>query len=305
MTLPTVYDLSKVDQLYEPNLQAAYTAGLADFRRPAEEDKRRILAWLIDMQGDFIFPAPLGRLSVPGAPEDSRRTIEWIYRNVHQITHISASLDTHTPLQIFFAGWWQNGHGQHPAPFTVISAEAVHSGLWLPVKAPEWSVHYVEELERVGKKQLMIWPFHCMEGTAGRALLPALSEAIMYHSGARRSEPLYLPKGTLPYTEYYSVVEPEVKYPDHPDGVLNTYFLKIIAAYDLIYVAGQARSHCVLETVNSIVTHFASQPDVIGKFRFLDDCTSSIPGFEAQTEARLREFAAQGVKFVRSTDPLG
>jgi len=305
MIFPSLYRPDRVGQLYEPDYQAAYEAGAKVFQKPATADQPRVLLWLVDVQNDFILPPPLGRLPVPGAVEDSRRTIEWIYRNVHQITQITASLDTHTPFQIFYPTWWRDADGNRPAPYTVISADDVKKGLWKPVIEPVWSLQYVDELERVGKKQLMIWPFHCMEGTAGRALLPAFSEAIMYHSGARAAQPTYLPKGTIAHTEFYSVVEPEVKYPKHPDGGLNTRFLEVVASFDLIYVAGQARSHCVLATMNSVMRYFANQPDVIRKIRFLDDCTSSIPGFEQATEQRLSEMAAQGMRLVKSTEQIG
>ncbi|MDW8300376.1 MAG: hypothetical protein RML95_13680 [Anaerolineae bacterium] len=305
MTFPSFYDPKTVGQIYEPDLQRAYAEGAAAFQTPASSDQQRVLLWLIDMQNDFILPAPLGRLPVPNAVQDAQRTIEWLYRNVHQVTHIAASLDTHTPFQIFYPTWWKNAKGERPAPYTVISAEDVAKQIWLPDLEPEWSAYYVEELEKVGKKQLMIWPFHCMEGTAGRALLPALSEAIMYHSGARAAQPTYLTKGTIPHTEFYSVVEPEVKYPRRPDGGLNTAFLDMIASYDLVYVAGEARSHCVLATLDSTLRYFANQPEVIAKLRFLDDCTSSIPGFEQATEERLGAMAAQGLRFVNSTDPIG
>jgi nicotinamidase/pyrazinamidase len=304
MSFPAFYAPAQVGQLYEPDFQRAYEEGVAAFRAPASDDRQRVLLWLVDMQNDFILPAPLGRLPVPNAVQDAQRVVEWIYRNVHQITQIVASLDTHVPFQIFYPTWWKSAEGERPAPYTVISAEDVAKGRWIATAEPEWSARYVEELERVGKKQLMIWPFHCMEGTAGRALLPALSEAIIYHSGARTAQPIYLSKGTIPQTEFYSVVEPEVKYPDHPDGALNTRFLDLIASFDLIYVAGEARSHCVLATMNSVLRYFADQPEVIAKLRFLNDCTSSIPGFEEATEARLREMAAQGVRFVSANDAI-
>ena len=38
---------------------------------------------------------------MPGALGDIRRTIEFIYRNAERITHISCSLDSHLPRQIF------------------------------------------------------------------------------------------------------------------------------------------------------------------------------------------------------------
>jgi len=305
MVFPAVYQAANVGKLYEPDFQRAFDTGRAAFKTPADQDSRRVLLWLIDVQIDFVFPAPIGRLPVPHAVEDTQRAIEWLYRNIHQITHIAASLDTHIPLQIFYPSWWVNSSGEHPAPYTVITAEDGRSGVWKPVLELEWSLHYLEELEKGGKKQLMIWPFHCMEGTAGRALVPALSEAIMVHSGARMAQPIYLTKGTIPYTEFYSVVEPEVKYPNHPEGGLNTHFLELVSQYDLIYLAGQARSHCVLETAYSVMRHFAGQPQIIGKLRFLDDCTSSITGFEQTTEAQLQQFREQGMTFVQSTDPIG
>ncbi len=305
MVLPALYVPARVGQIYEPNIAGYYDAGLAAFRQPASNDNSRILAWLVDVQVDFVFPAPIGNLPVPHAVDDTRRTIEWLYRNIDSVTHITASLDTHMPFHIFYPSWWQNDKGEHPAPYTVITADEVKRGVWCAVTEVEWSRYYVETLESVGKKQLMIWPFHCMEGTSGRALVPALSEAIVYHSAARMDQPTYLTKGTIAHTEFYSVVEPELKYPSHPNGGLNVAFLESVAEFDLIYVAGQARSHCVLETMNSVVRHYAKRSDVLSKFRFLDDCTSSIPGFEETTEAQLQHFAAQGIRMVKSTEPIG
>jgi nicotinamidase/pyrazinamidase len=302
LAAPTTINTTQVE---EADLQGAYEAGLRHFTSPAAKDPTRVLAWLIDVQVDFVYPAPLGRLSVPGAVGDTERLLNWLYSNTGQITQIAASLDTHTPFQIFYPTWWKNQKGDHPAPFTTITADDVKRGVWHPITEPVWSIRYLEELESVGKKQLMIWPFHCMEGTSGRALVPALSEAIMYHSGARMAQPTYLTKGTIAHTEFYSVVEPEVKYAKHPDGGLNTRFLDMVGQFDLIYIAGQARSHCVLETMASVMRYFGTQPDVLRKLRFLDDCTSSITGFEQPTEVALARFAAQGMKMVKSTDPIG
>lgn len=301
---PPYYDPADVERLYEPDFQRAYDAGLEAFRSPATVDQTRRLLWLVDVQIDFCFPAPLGRLSVPNALADSRRTIEWLYRHIHQITHIAASLDTHTPFQIFYPSWWQDSDGQQPSPYTVITAAEVRSGRWQPTIEPEWSAHYVDQLEKRSRKQLMIWPYHCMEGTTGRALVPALSEAIMYHSAARYAQPTYIVKGTIPQTEYYSVLEPEVKYPSHPDGVLNEVFLRSLNKFDTIYICGQARSHCVLETMHSVVRYFMEQPTILARFRFLDDCSSSITGFEETTERQIAAFGERGIRLVKSTDPL-
>lgn len=301
---PPFYQPERVKDLYIPNLQASFEAGSAAFKKPISMDHPKVLAWLIDIQVDFVYPAPIGNLPVPHALEDTQRTIEWIYRNAHQVTQIAASLDTHYPLHIFYPEWWQRADGSRPKPYTVITAEEVKRGDWRATIDPAWSVHYVEELERIGKKRLMIWPYHCMEGSTGRALVPALMEAIVYHSGVRRVQPRFLTKGTIAETEFYSVLEPEVKYQRHPDGGLNTRFLDFLLEFDLIYVAGQARSHCVLETMNSVLRHFGDQPSVIEKLRFLNDCTSSILGFEADTEAAIKLCEARGVRLVSSMDAI-
>ncbi|MCC7208448.1 MAG: hypothetical protein IT323_14160 [Anaerolineae bacterium] len=300
MTFPAFYSPDKAAAPFEPDLEGAYRAGLADFQRSTAADRPRVLALLIDVQNDFVFPAPTGRLPVPGAVDDTRRTVEWLYRNVQRITTVAVSLDTHTPIQIFFPSWWKDASGDRPAPFTTITAQDVRDGRWIPAQAPHWSRRYVEELEQVGRKQLVIWPFHCIEGTAGRALHPSLSEAIAYHSGARDAEPVFVVKGMIPYTEFYSAFEPEVKYPEHRDGGVNTRFLDQIAAYDEVYITGQARSHCVLESLGSIVNYFSERPEVLSRIRFLQDTSSSIPGFEEHAEKRLAEFAAAGLQFVSS-----
>lgn len=305
MATPSFYDPANIARIYDVDFQRAYEAGVDQFQSPASKDDPRVLLWLIDVQVDFVFPAPTGRLTVPNALEDTRRTVEFIYNNVHSITQIAASLDTHTPFQIFYPTWWINDAGEHPAPYTVITSDNIQKGVWKAVTEPVWSIRYVQQLESVGKKSLMIWPYHCMEGTIGRALVPALSEAMMFHAGARMAQPTYLTKGTIAHTEFYSVVEPEVKYPKHPDGGLNTRFLDMVAQFDLVYVAGQARSHCVLETMNSTLRYFGNKPEVISKLRFIDDATSSIPGFEQPTEDCIKDFQHQGVRLVQAADAIG
>jgi nicotinamidase-related amidase len=302
--LPAFYDPQDVYRLYEPDFQRAHAVGARDFRTPASQDDPRFLLWLVDVQIDFCFPVPQGRLTVPNALEDTRRTVEWLYRNTQRVSQIVASLDTHIPYQIFFPGWWKNEQGEHPMPYTVIPSEEVHSGKWIPLIEPNWSAYYVDQLERGSKKQLMIWPYHCLQGSAGQALVPALAEAIMYHSAARMAQPTYIVKGTIAETEFYSVLEPEVKMPSHPNGGVNENALALFSSFDAIYVAGQARSHCVLETMNSVLRYFQDDAETLGKIRFLDDCSSSIIGFEDSTETRIREWQQLGVQLVQSNDPI-
>lgn len=307
MTFPGFYDPDKFGRLFAPDASGAVEEGRLAGVLPSSNDQRRVILLLVDTQVDFVHPD--GTLSVPGAVGDTRRTIEWLFRNIGQVTTIAASLDSHVPIQIFSPTWWINGEGQHPAPFTPISSDDVEMGKWQPIYEPDWSVEYVEKLEEQAKKQLMIWPYHTLIGTPGHSITPALYEAIAYHSSSRQSQPVFLTKGSIPKTEHYSILEPEVKVPDQPLGNLNTAFLEMLASYDLVYIAGQAKSHCVLETVTSTMRYFHDQPDIIGKLRVLIDCTSSVVhpeiDFDAIANETFAQYATQGLKLVESTVPLG
>jgi nicotinamidase-related amidase len=308
MAFPSFYDPQKVGVLYVPRTGEAVDAGRSAGITPAEHDRERVLLLLVDEQVDFVHAD--GALSVPGAVEDTRRLIEWLFGSLPHITHIVASLDTHYPLQIFFPTWWADAEGRHPAPFTLITASDVERGRWRPLVEPEWSAHYVHRLEEQARKTLTIWPFHTMFGTPGHAITPALYEAITYHAAARRTETLFVAKGSIPRTEHYSILEPEVKVPDEPGGMLNMDLITLIAGYDRVFIAGQAKSHCVLETIHSLVAHFSTHdPAQIGKWHVLTDCMSSVAhpqvDFEALAAEQLRRFEAQGVHLVTSDQNIG
>jgi len=155
----------------------------------------------------------------------------------------------------------------------------------------------------------MIWPFHTLVGTVGHNLMPALYEAVSYHAAARQVQPRLVIKGEIDKTEHYSIFEPEVKVPEYPQGRLNQRLLQDLQQFDLVYIAGQAKSHCVLETVNSMMNYFQAQPDVIDRLRILEDGMSSVtvPGidFDALANRVYDRHRERGLKFVTTQDPLG
>ena len=303
--IPDFYTPDRVGAMYPPATLDAVETGRKLDLMPSRNDRRKVFLLLVDIQVDFVHPD--GSLSVPGAVDDTCRLVEWIYGNVNQITTIGASLDSHTPIQIFSPTWWVDRDGEHPEPYTSITSAAVQAGDWSPIYEPEWSVEYVERLEEDSKKTLMIWPYHCLIGTPGHTLVPALYEAIAYHTAARQSQPLLLTKGTIAKTEHYSIMEPEVKVPEEPGGDVNHDFMSILSVYDLIYVAGQAKSHCVLETVASMMRHYP--PGVIQNMRILTDAMSSVAhpeiDFDALANAEFNRFADLGLQLVTTNDPIG
>ena len=303
---PNFYDPNRIGTLYYPDVAAiAADAGNANLT-PAAQDKQNIHLVIIDMQVDFCHEN--GSLYVPGSPGDIQRAIEFIYNNAERITNITCSLDSHLPHQIFHPAWWADEDGSHPAPFTMISYDDIKSGKWRPLVAPVQSTNYVKKLEQDAKKTLTIWPYHVMIGSVGNALDPELFSAVLWHSIARKTQPNWLTKGSIPLTEHYSIIQPEVQVPNHPMGGKNKAFLDTLAEADIVIVAGEAESHCVLETVEDLVEDFRIKPDALQKIYFLRDCTSPVlhpdVDFHAIAMKRFAEFAKQGVNFIDSTDQL-
>ncbi len=303
---PLIYDPSRIGNLFYPDVAAIDADAQAANLPAAAEDKRKIHLVIIDMQIDFCHTQ--GSLHVPGAVGDIQRTIEFIYNNAARITNITCSLDSHLPHQIFHPAWWADADGNHPAPFTMITYEDIKKGAWQPLIAPEQSTNYVKILEKQAKKTLTIWPYHVMIGGIGNALDPELWTAVIWHSLARKTQPTWLTKGSIPQTEHYSIIQPEVPVPNQPQGGKNKAFLDTLDDADVIVIAGEAESHCVLETVEDLVEEFGRKPNALQKIYFLRDCTSPVQhpdvDFHAIALNRFAEFEKQGVNFVNSTDQL-
>ncbi|HVB74956.1 MAG TPA: hypothetical protein VNE38_15495, partial [Ktedonobacteraceae bacterium] len=241
---------------------------------PASSDSEKIAVVLVDYQHDFVDPT--GTLYVPGSQADVARFLAWFYTHAHRITTIYASLDTHIPYQIFYSSWWINPDtGEHPQPFTVITGQDVDNHTWVPLLEPEWSMYYVHELQQKARKDLMIWPYHTMQGTLGHMLVAPISEAIAWHSAARHTQPVYIEKGLTTRTEFYGIFGAEVPDPRSPASNLNIPLLDAVMQHDKVYITGEAKSHCVLETERQLVERYADQPDMLRKLYFLKDCTSS------------------------------
>jgi nicotinamidase/pyrazinamidase len=306
MTFPAFASSEEVGELIAPRVADAISMGLQQPTSAVGEDKKKIALMLVDAQVDFVHED--GALSVPGAVDDALRTAEWMYRNTAKITHIFVSLDSHIPLQIFFPTWWVDQAGQHPDPYTPITAKDLDRGTWRPLYEIDWSLKYVQSLHKQAKKDLMIWPFHVLIGTPGHALTPILYEAIAYHSAARSAQPTFEIKGTIAKTEYYSLLEPEVKVPEDPRGTLNEKLLEQILSFDAIYFAGQAKSHCVLETIGSIVKRYSDDRTIMDKLYLLEDCTSSVQhpeiDFEAIASEAYDQYIDLGMHIVKSNDEI-
>lgn len=290
-----IVDVSKIGTMYSADMNPVIQLAMKENLPSANNDKVRRLLLGIDVQKDFMDGGALG---VDGAVQDVERITKFIYDNMSGITQIMSSLDTHTPFQIFHPCWWQNANGDNPAPYTVITEDDEKNGLWHPVVGPTKSVNYLKKLAEGGKKQLCIWPYHCLQGTPGHGLDPEYAKMVMFHGVARKTYNPMVRKGDDPYSEMYGIIKPEYS----ESNFINTPVLNAIQKADEVYVYGEAASHCLMESVAQIVDYFAQQPDVIQKITILEDCTSPIGGFEDATKVAFDNFKKLGVKFAKSID---
>jgi nicotinamidase-related amidase len=244
-----------------------------DLIAPSAEDDYKVALLLVDYQIDFCHPS--GSLYIQGVLNDIKNLTSFIYHNLEHITTIIVSADSHMPQHIFFAPWWINEMGEYPDPFTIISYDDIVSHTWLPAIDSAASKEYVKKLESMGKKQLCIWPCHCLIGTLGQKLMPAVAEAIIYHSFLRTTNPIYIEKGTTAQSEYYGIFYPEVPVTHHHQVEINEKLFDILMAHDRVYIAGESKSHCVLETIKQIALHDrTNKTSLLKKVVLLDDCCS-------------------------------
>jgi len=274
---------------------------------PSCDDDFKIALLLVDFQVDFCHPK--GNLYLPGALDDVKRTASFIYRNLDAITTLIVSIDSHLPNHIFFAPWWIDEFGEHPEPFTIIRYADIVNHRWIPMHDHVASAEYVKFLEENGRHALCIWPYHCLLGTQGKMVMPMIADALVYHSIARTTNPIYIEKGTTATSEYYGVFFPEVPLSNHHQVEINQKLLDVLSHHDRVYVAGQAKSHCVLETLKQLSKYLADkEPAFLKKVYLLDDCCSILQhptvDFNVSTEQEFCRIAKRGMRRVMSRQTI-
>lgn len=331
LPLPPHYDPAHVGHVWRvPYAQRAVEAEVWAERyglQPVINDRMRVALLAVDVQNTFCIPdfeLFVGGRSGTGAVEDNQRLCEFIYRNLDVITQVFPTLDTHSAAQIFHPVFFTNAAGEHPAPYTLISAQDIESGVWRfnatlaktlglePEYVQEYLLHYTRTLTASGHYALTVWPYHAMLGSIGHALAPAFEEALFFHGIARHSQPDFQVKGDAILTEDYSALGPEVTQDQdgRPIGAFNRALLDKLRTFDAVLIAGQAKSHCVAWTVQDLLDALLAQaPDEVRKVYLLVDCMSPVvvPGAIDYTDiadAAFARFAAAGMHLVRAADPI-
>lgn len=229
------------------------------------------IVWIIiDMQNDFCRPD--GALYVPGAEKDAERISGLLRSQAAGITDIWLTRDEHQVLDIAHPAFWKDREGKMALPFTRISAREVEEGKWSPFAAKPEVLDYLRQVEASGMLYT-VWPEHCIQGSEGAAIFPGVMEAVKYWSRTGKFFRV-LTKGTYPLTEHYGAFQAEVPREDVPETLFHQSWVEELYRYDQIWIAGEAQSHCVAQTVRQLSVF----PGLIRKLVILKDCMSPVAG---------------------------
>ncbi len=253
---------------------------------------------LIDSQNDFCLET--GVLSVDGAIGDCKRTADFIIKNGKNIQSMYVTLDNHPYYHISHPCYWKNAEGNHPAPFTTITYDDYLQNRFQPVddSLKDHVCYYLQTLQAKGRYNLILWPPHCLEGSPGACVVDEVWNALDIWQREQQFKNIsVIKKSYNSNTEQYSVVQAEVPDVSDDSTAINYNFINALKEEDHIYVAGEALSHCVANTINDLSAYIP-----LSNFTLLIDCTSPIKGFEKETEDFLQAMSARGMRIAKSTD---
>ena len=100
-----------------------------------------------------------------------------------------------------------------------------------------------------------------------------------------------------------------------PSAQRNATFIEKLLKFDVLVIAGQAKSHCVAWTIDDLLTDItATDPELARKVYLLEDCTSPVVAklpdgtvifdYTDQANEAFDRFRDAGMHVVSSTDPI-
>jgi len=258
---------------------------------------------IVDPQNCFH---PGGSLAIPTADEDAERIAKFIRDHGNEISEIYTTLDTHSKLAIFHPLFWCNTKGEHPQPLTTISSKDLKMNVWQPSRPEkevrEWCEFYIGELERLGRFQLTIWPEHALLGTPGHNVREVIADALSDWEESQKKAVHYVIKGTNAWTEHYSALRAEVERTDDPGTKMNTKLIQDLQRHAKVFITGQAASHCVNWSTRDLCKQWNAAE--LSRIVILQDCMSSVPGFENAGEEFIKDMRNRGLTISTTAEAL-
>jgi nicotinamidase/pyrazinamidase len=197
---------------------------------------------VVDVQNDFC---PGGALGVP----DGDAVVAPINRLARKFRHIVATQDWHPADHISFASNWK---GKRPY-----------------------------EIQRINELDQVLWPEHCIQGSAGAAFHPGLhieAATLILRKGSHRS-----------LDSYSALFENDRKTPTGLDG-----WLRCLGVTSL-WITGLATDYCVLYSALDAL-------DLGYQVTIVEDAVRGVDVPKGSIDRALAELRRRGVRFVRERD---
>ena len=288
---------------------------------------KRIQLVIIDPQNSFCKVVPAaeqqvlhdGELCVAGAWESMAvRLPKMIEKGKKKFKKVDVTLDSHRRHHMSHPAFYKDRNGNPPNPFTIMREESgkvigsvfnASTGSFVDVgeftgiipSIHKKIVQYLIDLRTAGKFPHCIWPYHCLIGTPGHNVVAPLVEALFAWEQANISDVNYITKGSNTWVEHFSAVKEEVVDPLDSSTQINVDFIQSLDENDEIVFAGEARSHCLNNTVRDIVGFFPTD-EFVKKCVLLTDACDDVPGFESYGEAFVKDMTSLGMKTSTTVD---
>ena len=160
---------------------------------------------------------------------------------------------------------------------------------------------YLEKLEEQGEFEHCIWPEHCITGTWGSAVDTMIAGCLREWSISSTDAKFvrYITKGSHPMTEHFGAFKAQVAIANANETHVNMSLIEQLDMFDIIYMAGQAKNFCVLNTLKQIME---LAPNIAKKFVVLEDTMSPVPGFEGLGDETWKKAKEMNIKIIRTTE---
>jgi len=273
-----------------------------------EGDQRTSLQRVKDLMNSSTIN--VAALPVKGAVSDARRGAGLIDRVGRKLNDIHVTLDSHHTMHIAHPDMWLGADGKQPAPFTIIRADDMKSGMWRARNPGHQKkmYDYLVALEATRNFLHCIWPPHCRIGTWGHGVQKDLEAALTRWERSEMGVVDVVTKGSNVWREHFGGLMAEVIDPNDPSTQLYTPLITTLQDVDMIGIFGWASSHCVKRTVEQLADNIGDEH--VKKMVLITDCMSPVPAipnvvdFPAIAAQFLKDMQARGMKLMTSDEFL-
>ena len=242
---------------------------------------------IINPQNDFCNKN--GSLYIEHSEQDIENICSLIQTKHQLFDKICVVLDTHLMHDIASPYPWVDNNGNHPKPYTILDKNGIDKSTGVEYHNYSNYIDYREYLiehYKNNRTPLIIWPHHCIIGTWGHNIVDKLQKVLYIND---KLPVWYKLTGHEVYRDNYNTVEDFKTLFNDDEPSVN------------LYICGESKSHSVYQSVKHIITMNVCRNNRI--IYVLQDCTSSIKGFQKTTDENYIKLADHSlIKLIKSTD---